>query len=236
MTENILLEYMQKRFKALETNKTVIPPKAKGLPFITISRQFGCPSRQIADSLQRKLRKSTGDTKAWRIINKEIMENAARELEVNPQKIQYVFDAKQKTVMDDVVGALDSRQYRSDRKIRKTIREVIENLSRQGHVIIIGRGGVAITSDFQGAFHVRLYAPERWRLQKMLDKEPELSEAEAYRKLRFIDKKRTDLINHFSGNKFDFNKFDLQINSEKFDVEEVVELILKGMELRGLTQ
>jgi len=101
-------------------------------------------------------------------------------------------------------------------------------------VIIIGRGGVAITNDFPGSFHIRLYAPERWRLKKMMDKEENISEAEAYRKMRYIDKKRIDLINHFSGNRFDFNKFDLQINCENFDAEATTNVIIKSMEIRGL--
>jgi cytidylate kinase len=234
MSENILAEYMQRRFRNLESEQKISLSKPSGLPFITISRQFGCPSRVVADMLQERLNPRSTAKQQWRVINKEIIENAAKELSLKPQKIKYVFDAQQKTVMDDVISSLDKRHYKSDRKIRKTIREVIENLSGQGHVIIIGRGGVAITNDFPGSFHIRLYAPERWRLKKMMDKEENISEAEAYRKMRYIDKKRIDLINHFSGNRFDFNKFDLQINCENFDAEATTNVIIKSMEIRGL--
>lgn len=234
MAENILIEYMQKRFKDLHETSSKPLSEQKGRPFITISRQYGCPSRKIAEILQNKLNDSaaTSGNKDWKVINKEIIENSANELDLKPQKLQYVFDAQQKSVMDEVISALSTRYYKSDRKIRKTIREIIENLSSRGHVIIIGRGGVAITNDFPGSFHVRLYAPERWRLKQIVKTHPELPEADAYRKLRYVDKKRTDLINHFSGRKFDFNRFDLQINCEVFNEEQTVELIINGMKLK----
>jgi cytidylate kinase len=231
MADNILLEYMQKRFKNLNESTSIPLSEQKGKPFITISRQYGCPSKEIADHLQQLLYESSNDS-GWNVINKEIIEKSAKELDLKPQKLQYVFDAQEKSVMDEVISALSTRYYKSDRKIRKTIREIIENLSSQGHVIIIGRGGVAITNDFPGSFHVRLYATERWRLKEVMKKHPEMSEADAYRKLRYIDKKRTDLINHFSGRKFDFNRFDIQVNCEKFDPEQAAHIIIHAMNIR----
>lgn len=234
MTDNILFEYMQRRFEVLNSALSKPLSPQQGLPFITISRQFGCPSRAIAEELSKQLpaEKEQNVPAPWRIINKEIIENAAHELDMQPEKLQYVFDAGNKSVMDEVISALSTRYYKSDRRIRKTIREVIENLSSQGKMIIVGRGGVAITNDFQGSLHVRLFAPERWRLKRVMKKFPELKEAEAYRKMRYIDKKRTDLINHFSGNKFDFNRFDLQLNCETYTVSQCVKIIVQGMKLK----
>lgn len=231
MAENILIEYMQKRFKNLDETSSKPLSEQKGKPFITISRQYGCPSKEIADHLQHLLHESSNDM-GWDIINKEIIEQSAKELDLKPQRLQYVFDAKEKSVMDEVISALSTRYYKSDRRIRKTIREIIENLSSQGHVIIIGRGGVAITNDFPGSFHVRLYATERWRLREVMKKQPEMSEADAYRKLRYIDKKRTDLINHFSGRQFDFNRFGIQVNCEKFGPEEAANIIVHAMNMK----
>lgn len=222
---------MQKRFKNLDETSSKPLSEQKGKPFITISRQYGCPSKEIADHLQHLLHESSNDM-GWDIINKEIIEQSAKELDLKPQRLQYVFDAKEKSVMDEVISALSTRYYKSDRRIRKTIREIIENLSSQGHVIIIGRGGVAITNDFPGSFHVRLYATERWRLREVMKKQPEMSEADAYRKLRYIDKKRTDLINHFSGRQFDFNRFDIQVNCEKFGPEEAANIIVHAMNMK----
>lgn len=222
---------MQQRLENIAEKASTPLSYPEGKPFVTISRQYGCPSKSIADHLKDLCH---AENRSWKVITKEIIETAALELNLKPQQIKYVFDAKEKTVMDDVISALSTKYYKSDRKIRKTIREIVENLAAEGHNIIIGRGGVAITNDFKGSFHVRLYAPENWRLKKALDINSGMKEVEAYRKIRFLDKKRTDLINQFSGNKFNFNKFDLQINCANFSEEQCAQIIFEGMRIRSL--
>lgn len=225
---------MQRRLGSEETKKRTRSEQKTGKPFITISRQYGCPSREIAAELQSRLNKITGLKKKWNVISKEIIMNSAQELELHPDKIKYIFEAEKKTAIDEVLAAMSTRYYKSDRRIRKTIREVIENVASMGYSIIIGRGGVAITNDFPNSLHIKLFAPQNWRLKGIIKRHDFRSEKEAYNHMRYVDKKRIDLINHFSGGEFDFNKFDLQINCEKFSPAEIGELIVSTMQTKKM--
>jgi len=226
MVENILIQYMQRRLGSEQTKKRTRSEQKTGKPFITISRQYGCPSREIAGELQSRLNNITGPNKNWNVVTKEIIMNAAQELNIHPNKLKYVFEAEKKTAIDEVLAAMSTRYYKNDRRIRKTVREVIENIASMGYSIIIGRGGVAITNDFPNSLHIKLFAPKNWRLKGIMKRHDFRSEKEAYNHMRFVDKKRTDLINHFSGGEFDFNKFDLQINCEKFSPAEIGDIIV----------
>lgn len=234
MAENILIQYMRRRLSDEEKEKRYTSSQRTGKPFITISRQYGCPSKEIAEELQKELNKATGPEKKWNIINKEIIQHSAHELNIDPNKLKHVLEAEKKPVIDEVIAAMSTRYYKSDRQIRKTIREVIENLASIGYSIITGRGGVAITNDFPNSLHVRLFATQNWRLQRVMKKHDFRTEKEAFNHMRYVDKKRADMINHFSGGEFDFNKFDIQVNCEKFSPEEIARLIVSAMKAKKM--
>ena len=235
MVDNILMYYMQKRLdneeKSQQRDRSA---NRTGKPFFTLSRQYGCPSREIAAALQKRLNDITGPRKKWNIINKEIIQDSAKELDLHPQKLRYVFDAQRRTAIDEVIASMSTRYYKNDRQIRKTIREVIEDIASEGYSVIIGRGGVAITNDFPNSLHVRLFAPQDWRLKSIMNRHNFRSQKEAFNHLRYVDKKRTDLIDHFSGGKFNFNKFDIGINCETFSPAETAEIIASSAQAKKM--
>ena len=73
----------------------------------------------------------------WKWINKEILEESANHLEVQPERIQHVFDTKEKTTMEQIVTSLSERYYTSDVKIKNTIAKVIRSFANKGRVIIV---------------------------------------------------------------------------------------------------
>src|SRR5512133_2244591 len=128
-------------------------------PVITISREYGCPGKQIAEKLCNALTdklKSRGEKSEWRWVSKEILTEAANELQVNPEEIKYVFDYEQKGILDDILKAQGQRYYKNDRKIRNTIGNVIRSFGIQGNVIIVGRAGVVLTKDIPRSLHISL--------------------------------------------------------------------------------
>jgi len=63
-------------------------------PVVTIARDFGCPARKIAARLTNQLnqlKNSKSKNIRWRWISKEIMAESARELEMDPADIKYIF-------------------------------------------------------------------------------------------------------------------------------------------------
>jgi cytidylate kinase len=225
-----LLKYMSERYQ-----KEMENTKQPG-PVLTISRQFGCPAKPIAKQLAKKLTdklNKKGQDKEWRVISKEILFEAAKELELDPSNIKYVFDYKKKGILDDILSAHLNKYYKSDRKIRNTVAKVIRNISYDGHAIIIGRGGVAITKDIPKSLHVNLEAPLEWRSIRIAEKE-EMSQEDARKLAIDIDKKRQEFRDYFQGKNTDYTRFDISFNCMTLTVDEIVNSIVEMIMQRGL--
>ena len=64
-----------------------ISKKSEPGPVITLSREYGCPSKIIAARLAETLSSKTrvkGKEVKWKFVTKEIMAESARELQVDP--------------------------------------------------------------------------------------------------------------------------------------------------------
>ena len=227
--ENLLLKYMQDRF----SDPHNIPAKAS-YPFLTVSREFGCPSKLISQKLVESLNQKPGKDSVdkWQYINKEIVEESARKLETNPSKIKYFFDAKHKGFLDDVLSSFSSA-YTSSTRVKKTIPEVISSFTRRGHIILVGRGGVAITHGFPNSLHIRLQAPMEWRVQE-ISSNRNITQNQAARMIAETDQKRIALIEMLLCRKFDNSLFDLIINCKTFSHAEIIRTIMDVMESRGM--
>ena len=206
-------------------------------PVITISRLYGCPAKKIAktlaDALTEKMEVRGYKKIKWKIITKEIMSESARELEVDPSKIKYVFDYEQKGLIDDILSSHLNKYYKSDRKIRNTVGRVIRNIACEGYAVIVGRGGVAITRDISHSLHINLEAPLEWRVLRISEKNLlTLEDAEKY--AHDIDRKRKQFREYFEGKNTDYTKFDLTFNCMTLSIDEIVKIILKAVEVRNL--
>jgi len=206
-------------------------------PVITISREFGCPSREIAELLHLELcslEKKPVNQQHWRIIKKEILEEAAKELgNIDPEKLEYIFRAEKKTMAEDILQSFTQKYYKSDRQIRKTIIEVIREFAEKGHVIIVGRAGVAITSDITNSLHIRLVAPLKWRAERLAAKH-NVSYENAEKTAIEIDQKRLQLIDDFKGKPTDHTIWDLMINCKRLSIDDIVTMIINTMKLKKM--
>ncbi len=220
-----LVNYFDYRF-----NQPIPKPKKK-LPFITISRETGCGASQIARMLVKEL-KARGEK--WSYVDKEILNESAEKLKIDKSKIKYVFDAVQKTHADEILLALSTKYYKSDKAVRKVIGDVVTHMALEGNVILVGRGGVSITSELKNGIHIRLTAPREWRIDSLMSRKNRSME-EVELKIDEVDKMRKRLITVFKKDFLITNQFDIEINCAKFTKHQVVELIAKVMELKRST-
>jgi cytidylate kinase len=227
--DNILLKYMEKRYES-----KIIDPKKEMYcegPVVTISRECGCTAINIANSLAANLSAKTG--KRWSVLTKEILERSAKELNLDPSKIEYVFNSGEKTTWDEILAALSSKYYQSDKKIKKTIADVIRSFACKGNCIIIGRGGVVITKDIKHSFHIKLQAPIDWRAAQ-LQKIYKLSMNEMIKYARDIDEKREILRNYFNKEPLANTVFDVIYNTKNLNEDHIVESCMFLMEKKGV--
>ncbi len=205
-------------------------------PVITFSRECGCPAKIIACKLAEELTNKAvlkGKDIRWKYITKEIMAESARMLQVDPEKIKYVFDYEHKGLLDDVLAAQSNKYYKSDKKIRNTIAKVIRNMANEGNVIIVGRGGVAIAHDIPDSLHIMLEAPLEWRAARISEKY-NISIQEAKRSAIDIDRKRREFREYFEGKGSDYTRFDVTFNCMTLSIEEIVRIACKIAEIRKL--
>lgn len=205
-------------------------------PYVSISRDFGCSGKSLAMKLAIELNKSIEgqrNKKQWKAINKEILEASAKELGLKISDIEYVFHSQQKSTMDEVVSAMSSRYYQSDRKIRNTITEVIKSLLSDGNIIIVGRGGVAFTKHIPRSLHIKLIAPLDWRTERIA-KNYNLSKDKAEKFIKKVDNERRLLIESFLGKPLDMTIFDVIFNRKTTTEEQIIKSILCIMNSREL--
>jgi cytidylate kinase len=205
-------------------------------PVITLSREYGCPAKIIAGRLAEELSRKNavkGKEDKWKFVTKEIMAESARALEVDPEKIKYVFQYEQKGILDEIIAAQFDKYYKSEKKIISTIAKVIRNMAYEGNTIIVGRGGVAITHDMARSLHIRLEAPLEWRTLRIAETF-KVSMDEARKTALDIDKKRNDFRDYFQGKETDYTWFDLRLNCMSFTIEEIVHIIVKAAEIKRL--
>jgi cytidylate kinase len=225
-----LVTYLTHRYYKDEQRKT------EPGPVITISREYGCPGKHVAENLSLALNaklSEKGEKPVWRWVSKEILTEAAKELQVEPNEIKYVFDYEQKGILDDILKSQGQRYYKNDRKIRNTIGSVIRSYGIQGNVIIVGRAGVVLTRDIFHSLHVNLEAPLDWRASRTSEKLC-LSLEKARKYAVDMDKKRLEFREYYVGKGTDYTRFDISLNCMMLSVDEIVEILLNVASIRKL--
>jgi len=228
---NILLKYLEERYKN-DREKTEFTEVG---PVVTISREFGCPAKMIAKKISESLDElhAGKEKQEWKIVTKEILENAAKELGLEPEKIEYVFKNEKRGAIDDILNALSYKYYKSDRKIKKTLKEVVLSIGEEGNAIIVGRCGATITRGIPKSLHVRLIAPLSWRVPGIKERH-KISYYEAEKLAVDNDKRRTKLRDDFAGKKIGDYDYDLILNAKTLSVEEIVGLVITTMKMKKL--
>lgn len=231
--EDRLFEYMNRRIGGdFMPSRTITEPG----PVITISRQTGCGARGIAWAICDELNKRKPADKTegnWRYINREILQESAQQLNLDPAALKSVIDDKNRGIMDEIVGALSKHSHKSDQKILKTVQDVIRQFAVNGKVIIIGRGGANICKDIRLALHIKLVAPEDWRISEIA-RRLDFSKAYASEYVRKRDLERDLLVTKLFGNKPDSSAYDIEINRSHFTEKELANAIIQLAIIKGL--
>lgn len=231
--ENMLFEYMNRRIGG-----DVIPAdvKKEAGPVITISRQTGCGARGIAwaicEEFNKRKETAKGENK-WKFISREILQESAEQLNLDPAALKNVINDKDRNIMDQIVGALSTHSHKSDQKILKTVHDVIRQFGNNGKVVIIGRGGASICHDIKNSLHVRLIAPEDWRIEEIA-RRLDFSKAYATQYVRKRDEERELLVTKLFGKKPDSTSYDIEINCSRFTEKELSEVIIQLALIKGL--
>jgi cytidylate kinase len=210
------------------------PPADDG-PVITLSRLTGCDARQVAAILVDDLNHKFGTTK-WKWVDKDIIFAIAKELNTDTQRVENFYKGIELSNLSEMIMAF-SGGFVSDLRVKKAIRDVVLSMCKEGHIILVGRGGVSIASDIIDSLHIRLIAPFYWRVENVMKKkELEIEAAEEY--VVDTDEKRFNLITTFLDKKplnIDY-LFDATINRSSFTIQEIADIIVSMYEKKVCRQ
>ncbi len=227
---NALTIYLNKRLKNEQTYGKI--PLVPG-PVITISREVGCNGLKLAGKIVNKLNQQNFISE-WKVLSKEIFQQSANELGLEPEKIRQIFKQTDRYVFDEIIKAFNSRNFKSERKIVKSVIDIVRTFAVDGYCIIVGRAGHIIAKDIENAFHIRLFAPLEYRVQTImenreLDREGALIFIEKVEKERIAFRKAIR-AEHLHDNDY----FDIHLNRASFTDDEILEIICLAVQKKGI--
>jgi len=196
--------------------RTDEPPKK----IITISRQLGSGGRKIAEEVGKKLNCTVWDREILDVLsNQSQWDYQARMFEALDEKSQNAIEA----LIAEFFGRVEKHTYMY--LLPKAIYVIAQN-----DAIILGRGAHVLLSD---SFRVRIKASLETRIYNMMRHEG-LDEKKAKAQIKKIDRQRDDFCKQLSkktGVKDYVSRFDLEINTDKYDIKDATSIIMHGFAL-----
>jgi cytidylate kinase len=218
-----------------ERDKIVDEMKQPG-PVVTVSREYGCQAISLVQRIINQINKRESGNgkpvKIWQWIDREILEESAKNLKEHPHVIEKVFTPEQKSGLRSLLESFVEPDLPYG-KINKEIKNILYEYAMKGHVIILGRGGVVISKDIDRSLHIRLTAPLDWRVDHIRATK-RLSKLAALKLVNEQDAKRKLFISRLAKKEFDLGMFDLVLNRKTLSEEEIAKIVIRTMEIRGL--
>ncbi len=225
---NALMEYLTKR---MGEKKVFNTGNSTPGPLITISREVGCNGNKLAHKITQRLnKKHLGPD--WKVLSKEVFYESARELGMEPEKVERVFRSDSYT-FNDILNAFGTKKFKSERKVIKTVNEVIRSFAEEGFCIIVGRAGHIIAHDIHNSLHIRLLAPIEYRIKTIIENN-HLNREEAFEFIIKVEKERQAFRKAIRKELPENDIFDLCINRASFQDEEAIDLIELAAEKKNI--
>ena len=198
------------------------PPPS--LPFMTVSRQYGCEAMEFAQALAEVLnRESKLPPGHWQVYNRQIIESIGAEAPLATGLLESL-DVRARSGLEEFFQTLVGHAP-PDIEVLKLLVRVERALAHHGHCILVGRGGAMLTSDLPNGIHVRLVAPEEWR-QKSLVTRFRWDAARARQFIREEDNNRSTFFRKYLNQDVnDLLHYDLILNVARLSRDEQVESV-----------
>jgi len=167
-------------------------------PMLTLSHLYGSGGSLIARGLGRRLH--------WTVWNKEIVRQIASQRRVDEEHVESMdervdsFLDRMERVMGmggfEMVDNVLPPLWLSDTELAHLTRSLIEEVAKDGHTIIVGRGGQCILAERSQVLHVFIFAPLAARVEQVMRVEG-LTCAEAEGRIAVMDRLRAEYVRAF---------------------------------------
>ena len=216
-----LMRYLNKRLK--EENSFEKEKWTTAGPVITISREVGCNGLKLARLIANKLNQHKSNNK-WRVLSKEIFHQSAKELNMESEHVRRVFKQSEKYSFDEILKAFNNKNFKSERKIIKTVIDIVRSCAEDGNSIIVGRAAHIIASDIENAFHIRLIAPLEYRINTIMENN-NLNRDESIQFIKRVEQERIAFRKTIHNKSLHEEFFDMTLNRASFTDTVIVDII-----------
>ena len=200
-------------------------------PYITISRQYGCSGYELGDALLNKLNELEGEGK-WRLFKKEILRQLADDTGLAEEVIEKERIAKPSLIKDFLRGVRRG-SIPDGYEIRNKITVMVRTVAFEGHVIIIGQGSTAATTDLANGLSVRIEASKEWRISRVGRRE-NLTRQGAIARIEAVEKQRKHLRKIYEEKNTREPAFNMVMDNSMFNLEQIADQIIYAMEQKKL--
>ncbi|MBW2673314.1 MAG: cytidylate kinase-like family protein [Deltaproteobacteria bacterium] len=188
-------------------------------PVVTISRETGSIVNDLVQRISQELELD--------IIDGKIIHEVAKSVRMSDKIVSYL-DEKTRSILDNWILYLKTTRFlRADQYVRH-LTKVVAAIGEQGGALIIGRGTNLILPA-EETLRVRFIAPIEVRIRNMV-KETGITEQEARQHILLKDAERRDSVRkNFKVDIEDPAYYDLVINTEFLETEQIVEMIKSAL-------
>ena len=212
------IEVAQERKAAEE--KAALARKASYV--VTVSRGYGSLGKIIAQALADRL--------GVRCCDRSILEGVAKRADVDIELVKRLDENLEHSVTTPWLAFFKGKSFPKERYLHHLVKVVL-NISKKGGVIV-GRGAHLILGPDR-AFRVRVIGSLEVCAQRVVERD-QLDIEAARERVMTINRQRADYLQQLYGEGInDCSDYDLTINTDRFDVEAAIELILHSMQLAG---
>jgi cytidylate kinase len=218
-----LTRHWESRHRAEAAQRTALPHTAQAFT-ITLSREAGTLSSTVAQEVGKRL--------GWQVYDHELLERIAQEMQVRTALLESVDERRQSWLLESVEAFLatpEKSEWLPLVSASAYVRHLVETilaLGLHGECVIVGRGAAFILPA-ETTLRVRLVAPVKNRIAT-LSRKLAISEKEAARRIRTIDRERTDFVqDHFLKDATDPSQYDLVLNAGRLPVAAQAGLIVE---------
>lgn len=212
------VELAQQR-KAAETKATI---DRKASYVVTVSRGYGSLGRQTAQALADRLGVSCCD--------RDILEAVARRADVDVELVTRLDENVRRSGAVPWKALFKGDSFKEERYLHHLV-TVIMNIANKGGVIV-GRGAHLILGP-EKAFRVRIIGSLNNCAARVAERE-QLDPEAARERVLTIDRQRAEYLHRlYDVDIKDCSDFDLVINSDRYSIQQMVDLILGAMQQAG---
>jgi cytidylate kinase len=195
-------------------------------PCITISREFGCQAYPLAELLARRF------GEPWVVVDREILEEVAKVSGYSLEQIEKSRDTP--PVLKAIFAMFLDNSLAEETQLFDHLRQAVKKFAVVGNCIIVGCGGAIVTREMKNTFHLRLVAPESYRVAKIM-RSRNMNEKQATDFVQSNQQQRDDFIGRLAGQPLeDPLLYHLVLNNSLFSPEQMTAVVEAGLVQLGI--